>query len=317
MNLDDILSLATLRLALRRWYVLVLVLVVALASALVTCIVVPKKYHVTAFVIGTRYQNDITPSNQTASFSASALLGGTTNDLPAITDFRLYMQLLTSPELGSSIINEPILHRVFPKAWHEDHWGPPDTVMQRVLSIVLPLVGRQAWSPPDGFMVAHYLENHVSVVAGKDAKMMMIGTWNSDRDLGRELLTLLNNRADGLVRAMAQKRFQAKVEFLESALAAANVQETRTALGSALAKAKTDEIFSFSNLPFAAEFVAPPDSSQEPEIPNILYVTTGFLAGGALSFFGYIVVLQKRQLAIAKTKVGRPELEIGARVQTN
>ena len=77
---------------------------------------IPPYYHVTATVIGTRYQNDITPSNQSMTISATALLGGTQNDAPPITDFRLYTQLLTSPELGASIVDDPLIHRVFSRS---------------------------------------------------------------------------------------------------------------------------------------------------------------------------------------------------------
>jgi hypothetical protein len=103
MNFDEISDSGTWKLALRRWHLLVLTLAGSLLLAMLAYALIPEMYHVTATGIVTRHKSDITPSNQTKTFSASALLGGTGNDLPAITDFRLYNQLLTSPELGASI----------------------------------------------------------------------------------------------------------------------------------------------------------------------------------------------------------------------
>ncbi len=309
MNLDDVVNLGTWRLALRRWYLLVLALAVSFLLAMATCALVPKEYHVTATVIGTRYQSDITPSNQSPSFSASALLGGSANDLPVITDFRLYAQLLTSPELGTRIIDDPVVHRIFPKWWNKDHWAAPETFLQHTKNVVFPLLGLRPWSAPDGFTVARYLEKHVTVVTAKDAKMLSLSTWNTDPEVGKELLELVSLRADSMVKQMAQKRFQAKVAFLQSAMSAANVEETRAALGRALAKAETDEIYSFSTLPFAAEFVARPDSPKEPQFPDPAYVTGGFMGFGGFMFVIYIAWLKNRQIAVAKSTPGGSHIE--------
>jgi hypothetical protein len=295
MNFDDILNPATMTLVVRRWHILVLTLVASFLLAMVAFALITQTYHITATVVGTRYQSDITPSNQQMSFSASALLGGTANDLPPITDFRLYQQLLTSPEVGASIINEPVMHQVFSKSWHQDHWAPPDTSIQHIKNIFYSLMGRSSWSEPDGFTVAAYLTSNITVVGGKDAKVLTLSTWNRDPELGKELLRLVNSRADGMVKLLAQKRFKAKVAFLEKALSGADVQETRTALGQALAKAETDEIYSFSDLPFAAEFVQLPDTPRRPQFPTFALVSGAFVAFGVIAFSFYIVWIKRKE----------------------
>jgi hypothetical protein len=301
MNFDDILDSETWKLALRRWHILVLMLAASLLLAMLAYALIPQMYHVTATVIGTRYQNDITPSNQTMTISATALLGGTANDLPAITDFRLYTQLLTSPELGASIIDDPIIHRIFSRSWDKDHWVPPDTLIQHARRIFFLLMGRSAWSEPDGFTVADYLDNHITIVGGKDAKIMTISTWNRDPELGRALLQLVSSRADDMVKRLAQKRFRAKVAFLEKALSQADVQETRTALGQTLAKAETDEIYSFSDLPFAAEFVESPDSPRRPQFPNFAVLIEIFAALAVVAFLIHIVWINQESIAIKRS----------------
>jgi uncharacterized protein involved in exopolysaccharide biosynthesis len=295
MNFDEILDSGTWKLALQRWYVLVLVLAVTSILAIIAYALIPQKYHVSATVVGTRYQNDITPSNQSMTLSASALLGGTANDLPPVTDFRLYTQLLTSPELGASILDDPIIHRIFWRSWHKDHWAPPDTLIQHLRNAFFSLLGRSAWSAPDGFTVAAYLDDEISIVTGKDAKILTLSTWTSDPELGKSLLQLISIRADSIVKLMAQKRFKAKVAFLEKALSQADVQETRIALGQTLAKAETDQIYSFSDLPFAAEFVESPNSSRRPQFPKlalIFGISTGL---GVISFLIYVVWLKQRK----------------------
>jgi lipopolysaccharide export LptBFGC system permease protein LptF len=87
-----------------------------------------------------------------------------------------------------------------------------------------------------------------------------------------------------MVKEMAQKRFQAKVSFLEKALASTNVEETRTALGQALAKAETDKVYSESTLPFAAEFLAPPASPLQPQFPKFFITMIIFVALGIVVY---------------------------------
>jgi hypothetical protein len=294
MNFDDILNPGTLTLVVRRWHILVLTLAASFLLAMLAYALIPQSYYITATVVGTRYQSDITPSNQSITFSASALLGGTANDLPAITDFRLYQQLLTSPDLGSSIIDDPIVHRIFWKSWHKDHWAPPDTLIQHGKNILYSLMGRSPWSEPDGFTVAAYLESHIKIVSGKDAKILTLSSWNRDPELAKELLQLVSSRADGMVKVLAQKRFTAKVAFLQKALSGADVQETRTAMGQTLAKAETDEIYSFSDLPFAAEFVELPDSPRRPQFPTFEMLSGIFIGLGVIGFSLYIVWIKRR-----------------------
>ncbi len=295
MNFDDILNRATLTLVVRRWHILVLTLAASFLLAMLAYALMPQTYQITATVVGTRYQNDITPSNQSISFSASALLGGTANDLPAITDFRLYQEMLTSADLGASIVDDPVMHRIFRKSWHKDHWAPPDTLMQHAKNILYSLMGRSAWSEPDGFTVAAYLKGNVKIVSGKDAKILNLSTWNREPELAKELLRLVSARADSMVKLLAQKRFKAKVAFLQKALSEADVQETRTALGQTLAKAETDEIYSFSDLPFAAEFVELPDTPRRPQFPTFGLLLGIFIGLGVIGFSLYIVWLKHRR----------------------
>ncbi|MGO9993739.1 MAG: hypothetical protein ACLPTF_14675 [Steroidobacteraceae bacterium] len=301
MNFDEILDSGTWKLALQRWHILVLMLAASLLLAMLAYALIPQYYRVTATVIGTRYQNDITPSNQSMTISATALLGGTANDLPAITDFRLYTQLLTSPELGASIIDDPIIHRIFSRSWDKDHWAPPDTLIQHARRIFFSLIGRSAWSEPDGFTVADYLDNHITIVGAKDAKILTISTWDRDPELGKALLQLVSSRADNMVKLLAQKRFRAKVAFLQKALAQADVQETRMALGQTLAKAETDEIYSFSDLPFAAEFVASPDSPRRPQFPKFAVLSEAFIGLGVVAFLIYVVWIKQKGVATKRS----------------
>jgi uncharacterized protein involved in exopolysaccharide biosynthesis len=303
MNFDEILDARTWKTALQRWHVLVLVLAASLLLAMLAYALIPPYYHITATVIGTRYQNDITPSNQSMTISATALLGGTQNDAPPITDFRLYTQLLTSPVLGASIVDDPLIHRIFSRSWDKDHWVPPDTLLQHARAFFFSLMGRTAWSAPDGFTVAAYLDDHLTIVSGKDSKILTISTWNRDPEIARALVRLVSARADDIVKLLAQKRFTAKVAFLRKALAQADVQETRLALGEKLAKAETDEIYSFSDLPFAAEFVEPPDGPKRPQFPKFAMLS-GILAGLAvIVFLIYIVWIKHAGIAI-KLKEG-------------
>lgn len=299
MNFDEILDSNTLKLAAKLWPIFVLSLVLSVLLAMLAYALLPPMYHVTSTVVGTRYQSDITPSNQSMSFSASALLGGTANDLPPITDFRLYTQLLTSPEIGASIIDEPLIHRIFAKSWDGDHWVPPDTLIQHVKNVFFSLMGRQSWSEPDGFSVSAYLEDHIVVASGKDAKILTMSIWSREPELGKELLRMVSSRADNMVKQLAQKRFKAKVAFLEKALSGADVQETRTALGQALAKAETDEIYSFSDLPFAAEFVALPDSPRRPQFPTFAMVFGVSFAVGVIAFSMCVVRVKHKRFPIS------------------
>jgi hypothetical protein len=282
------------KLALQRWRRLVLFLGVSFVLGGIAYILLPREYHIEADVIGTRYESDITPNNQSNTFSAAALLGGSSNDLPNINDFKLFTQLLISPELGAAILNDPVMHAIYKELWDKDHWQAPDNFVQRIESHLNKWLGLREWTPPDGFTVAKYLGAHVSITANKDAKLITISTWTRDPELGKALITLMCNRADDLVKQMAKERFAAKVNFLEKAMAESNVEETRKALGQALAKAETDNIFSQSDLPFAAEFLAPPSGPTRPQFPR-LGITLS-IAGG-LGFAVFLVDLSQYRRA--------------------
>ncbi len=303
MNFDEALDARTWKLAMQRWHILVLMLAVSFLLAMLAYALIPPYYHITATVIGTRYQNDITPSNQSMTISATALLGGTQNDAPPITDFRLYTQLLTSPELGASIVNDPLIHRILSRSWDKDHWAPPDTLLQHARTFFFSLMGRPAWSAPDGFTVAAYLDDHLTIVSGKDSKILTISNWNRDRELGKALVRLVSARADEMVKLLAQKRFTAKVGFLKKALSQADVEETRLALGEKLAKAETDEIFSFSDLPFAAEFVESPDGPARPQFPKFAMLSGIFAGLAVVVFLIYVIWIKQASMAI-KLKEG-------------
>jgi hypothetical protein len=88
-------------------------------------------------------------------------------------------------------------------------------------------------------------------------------------------------------------RFAAKVKFLEKAMSEANVDETRKALGQALAKAETDDIYSQSDLPFAAEYLAPPAGPTRPQFPQ-LGITLWISAGLGLLVFLFDLISFKR-----------------------
>jgi uncharacterized protein involved in exopolysaccharide biosynthesis len=278
MNFDEMLSAETAMLALKRWPSFLLIVGLALTLGVITYIFLPREYNITAEVIGTRYESDITPNNQSNSFSAAALLGGSQNDLPNINDFKLFTQLLTSPELGATLVDDPLIHRIYKELWVKDHWQRPDTAKQHVTNYFNKWLGLKEWAPPDGFAIARYLSTHVSIVANKDAKLITISTWTQDPELGKALITLICSRADQMVKQMAKERFAAKVTFLQTAIAESNVEETRKALAQALAKAETDDIYSQSNLPFAAEFLAPPAGPTMPQFPR--FSTTLLISGG-------------------------------------
>jgi hypothetical protein len=112
---------------------------------------------------------------------------------------------------------------------------------------------------------------------------------------------------------MAQKRFKAKVEFLEQAISTADVEETRTALGEALAKAETDQIYSLSNLPFAAEFLAPPEAPSQPQFPDFTVVIAIFVAGGVLIYLFDLFSLKQKGVSL----YGRISNRLGAAQRTS
>ena len=151
--------------------------------------------------------------------------------------------------------------------------------------------------------MAAYLDDHLTIVSGKDSKILTISNWNRDPELGKALVRLVSARADEMVKLLAQKRFTAKVGFLKKALSQADVEETRLALGEKLAKAETDEIFSFSDLPFAAEFVESPDGPKRPQFPKFAMLS-GIFAGLAVVVF-MIYVVWIKQASVCHQAQGR------------
>src|SRR5258708_26913680 len=84
---------------------------------------------------------------------------------------------------------------------------------------------------------------------------------------------------------MAQRGVEDEGRVVQSELNETIVTETRTVLGNTLAKAQTDKLYSFSNLPFAAEFLMPPIEDRAPTSPNLLFLALTFCVVGATIFF--------------------------------
>ena len=290
MNFNDVLDAALLRAFLARWRLLLVIEFAFLILTLVLFTLLPRQYMVTATVIGTRYSGDVTPSSAPATFTASALLGRSVNNLPAVTDFNLFAQFLSSRELGSTLTQDPILGDIFPIARDgSGAWRPLGTPGQRVKGFLNAMAERPEWTAPDGFAISSQLGKVLSIVPDKDTQMLTLTYVGTKPEVGVRLISLVQRRADILVKQMAQVRLRDKVAFLQKQIAATSVQETRMVLANTLAKAETDRLYSFSNLPFAAEFLAPPAAASDPVSPSFLStVGIGLILG--LAFFTLYVL---------------------------
>lgn len=305
MNLAEALNDDLLRAFVARWRLLLVIQGAFMILALVLFVVLPRQYKVTATVMGTRFSGDVTPSSSYATFTASSLLSRSTNSLPAVTDFNLFSQLLTSPELGSSLVDDSILESFFPMDRRDGVWVARGTLGQTVMGALNSAAGQPAWRAPDGFAISALLERVLKIDPDKDTQMLTITYVGKDPAVGKRIISLVQGRADLIVKRMAQARLRQKVTFLQKEIAETSVQETRMVLANTLAKAQTDRVLSFTSLPFAAEFLSPPAAADKPDSPGF------FSTLGICTILGFVVFFLYLLYAVKFSRPSRAPSDYG------
>ncbi|MFZ1989597.1 MAG: hypothetical protein WAW96_07465 [Alphaproteobacteria bacterium] len=248
-----------------------LLLKVALIGALFGVVYahfVPANYPVQMTVTAARYTSDTKPV--TAGSALSLLARADSGEL---SDFALYTEVLTSLSVSQKIFDDhpEIVLQLFRAEWRNGAWAPPHTMAQLIKNFVYGLVGASAWAPPDAWRLSQLLGGMVHIEKNGRNPIATISIRGRDRKFGIELLYVLHEEAESILKAEAYDRSENKAKFLLDMMEHTSALDLATQIGEVQLRNRMSAALSRSPVPFAAEFISPPDGpARASALPHLL-----------------------------------------------
>ena len=245
----------------RKWQ-LALVFIIALPFGVVVAHFVPLKYTATMTVTAARYASDTKPA--TSGASLGSLLSSP--DQGELSDFALYLKLFDSQLVAQRIYQDhpDLVHRIFASEWRGDHWAPPMGIRPVLRSIVYRMVGARPWSPPSTLELAAFLHG-VDVEPDRRTPVAIVTLQMRDRALALEILTVLHDEAESVLKNEATVRSSIKADFLERMASNSRAVDVSQTVATAEIRNEIAATVSRAPVPFAAEYISPPTA---PALPS-------------------------------------------------
>jgi hypothetical protein len=275
----------------RGWKVICLCILIALLWAINDLHSAVYLYQVQMQVTPAQRNGD-TSLNTGGGLAALANLG-----LPSLqtgSDFRLYLDLLTSRNIADELAKNPtIMHRIYSYEWNEttQSWREPSlvgriaTARKRIDDFLgYPVV---PWHEPDGESLLGFIGYYVSIQQDpKRPYIAKIVMTYPDRQFALQFLSELHRVADNALREKALQRTMEYIAYLSDTLGKVTVAEHRAALAQALSEQEKSAMIARSGSAFAAEVFERPWASSFPSSPTPMQtLLKGVLFGAAAGSF--------------------------------
>lgn len=200
-----------------------------------------------------------------------------------LSDFARYLHLLTSPPVAERLLGDSeLVHRLYPERWDSagKRWveasGPLSWIKRRLLA----LVGRSDWVEPDADTLARTLRRRVIVDSVGTGPMRRLSFRDVDREFALGLLQRLAAATDLQLRAEAQRRINAQIDYVRDRLKNITIKEHRAPLIDLLAEQERLLMMIEIELPFAADPIEPAAVASLPDWPNVVAVLAAAVAAG-------------------------------------
>lgn len=210
------------------------------------------------------------------------------------TKFKLYLAGLTSRTTAEALLAEhDLLRQMFPGEWSDDHnaWREPRSLRTALKKGVANFLGVHAgeYKGPTVSRVEKYLRSVIRIEEGDDNPISRISINVVNPKYGEELLFFLDHTSNSFLQERDRQRAQKYIEYLKDNLDKTSLIEQRNAYASMLLEQEKMLMLASSSLPYAAEILEQPSSSERPTLPNPILILV--LTTSAGLFLSIILVL--------------------------
>jgi hypothetical protein len=282
------------RLLRARWRVAVAIVGVCFVLAVIYLHFAQQRYTVQMQVIAVQNDEVSSSSGIAAGQALVSQLSGSAVQTGQQGNLELYLAGLRSVETARVLALHPdIMHRMFASEWSQkdQQWRPASSLkglmaqnIKWVLGIYVP-----PWQPPDSIRVEEYLDQNVGVSRSITSPVVGVNISTSDKQFGVDLLTVLNDSIDGILRRRTLQRATGYIAYLNGRIAQATVVEYRESLAETIVQQEKIRMAAASGSPYAADVFSRPTASRMPTSPNAeLILTSSILLGAFLALFELI-----------------------------
>ncbi len=285
---DDLLVRDLITVALRGWWVIAAVTILAVILVSIWMSVVEPKY--TAQMTIAPASSDL--PQDLGALSAVASFAGLNPVIPeAVPKYVRFRQTLISTGLADRLEERhKVLHKVFEKRWDAagETWLPPGGPFDRAKAVVNPLFGLPAWTEPSSETLVEFIKEEVAVAEIADTSMLTLSFSHEDREFAVALLTWLHNEADSLLREEARDIALRQISYATKRLSSITVSDYRNMMLALLAEEEKKLLLIEAAGPYAALIVDTPRVSTEPTFPKpVIFLIAAIVLGIA---FGTVLV---------------------------
>ena len=268
-----------------RWIVITTAVCILLAMAFIRF---GTPIYTITMVVGPRTEG-LTRANDLGI--AQRLLGAAASQQGA--NFEQYTELLVSNEVARRLYaDHHVERRIWKSAWDakNERWIPPSGVVPALASVAKSVLGWPQWQPPGPQDVSEYLERSIVISATKAglfnvSSIYRVQIRSSDPQLARDLLGLLHQEADSILRTQRMRELDAAIVYLEKKLGETTIVPAQNALSDALALAIRERVLLLGDASYAAIVIDPPAIPKRPSSPQpVLLLAVALVAGGSIGF---------------------------------
>ena len=228
-------------------------------------------------------------SGRLSQYSGIAALAGI--DLPSnevVTPFSQFSEIIASPIVAERLERKyDILPKVFADSWG---WNPETKVWVRHSGLLTPIgnwvrefFGLPSRSPPSAYALSEYLQDKLGMSQIDNTSMQRIEFQHKDPVFAVQLLAALHKEADAVVREASEARTSRQIAYIERKLQTITAVDHRRSLVQLLLDQEKQMMMIQVDLPFAAQIIEPPISTDEPTFPRPkLFLAAAIVLGGML-----------------------------------
>jgi hypothetical protein len=264
-------------------------------------------YTTTLTLIPTQSQ----PRDVAGQFGGLAAMAGI--NLPgtgatSVSPFTVYPETAGTRQVAADMLRDwpGLMQTLVRDQWdpRTQTWHKPRTLRYAIFDMIRPVLGIPAyrWNPPGPAELQQYIAQNVGIAQDKKKAMLIVIMRAPDPDFSRKFILELHKSTDEVLRRMTLDRARKYSAYLANQLTTTQASAVRDVLTQSLSDQETLVMMGSSDTDFAAQPLAPPESSTRPTDPVPIFVLFfGLLAG---MFIGGVCVVLDIRILEAVQRLG-------------